>query len=382
MMEQKTVAVWWSIFLGVCKSEDVVVDMDGREGVLSYVEGGGHGYGYGVSPSAAPAPLMVGLTLIEGAADKGAVCSDGTSPGYHLHRGSGSGAISWLIQLETTPRGSSKYMEKQLPFPGWCNTVRNCVFRKTSIASTRIVLRYCDRASFKGSSQNELIFSSEVNKYASCHGRVDVPGNEECQAGSPFWMLCRWFVFDTTLRRVLRVITCYYKSQMPKQCWDVSCCGGCIKRAHPKESLPKCPGLAANFCSLFCVNVRENLPDSCTTTSHSDPTLVPSSLVPPTADPHGIWNDCKTNHELCNFTHIAFFQDLFSDNFRIEEPNAGSCKSFLCFRLRDRTHGSLPIPLIGNTGIAESVGDWYFDRKSVKPIDCAYSCDRTCHSLV
>lgn len=29
-----------------------------------------------------------------------AVCLDGTLPGYHIHRGSGSGANSWLIQLE------------------------------------------------------------------------------------------------------------------------------------------------------------------------------------------------------------------------------------------------------------------------------------------
>lgn len=28
------------------------------------------------------------------------VCLDGTLPGYHWHRGYGSGANSWLIQLE------------------------------------------------------------------------------------------------------------------------------------------------------------------------------------------------------------------------------------------------------------------------------------------
>lgn len=33
-------------------------------------------------------------------------------------------------------------------------------------------------------------------------------------------------------------------------------------------------------------------------------------------------------------------------------------------------------------GIAESVGDWYFDRVGVKAIDCAYPCDNTCHNLV
>lgn len=68
---------------------------------------------------------MVGLTLIQSAAAKGAgnifffihflgkiyvscytifdflaVCLDGSLPGYHLHRGFGSGANNWLVQLE------------------------------------------------------------------------------------------------------------------------------------------------------------------------------------------------------------------------------------------------------------------------------------------
>lgn len=33
-------------------------------------------------------------------------------------------------------------------------------------------------------------------------------------------------------------------------------------------------------------------------------------------------------------------------------------------------------------GVAESIGDWYFDRVQVKAIDCAYPCDNTCHNLV
>lgn len=112
--------------------------------------------------------LMVPLTLIQGAASKGAVCLDGTLPGYHIHRGFGSGANRWLIQLEGG---------------GWCNTRRNCVFRKTTrrgssnhmekvLAFTgilsnkanenpdffnwnRVKLRYCDGASFTGDSEDQ-----------------------------------------------------------------------------------------------------------------------------------------------------------------------------------------------------------------------------------
>jgi hypothetical protein len=65
----------------------------------------------------APSVPMIPLTLIHGADSKGAVCLDGTLPGYHLDRGFGSGANSWLIQLEGG---------------GWCNNHRSCVYRKTS----------------------------------------------------------------------------------------------------------------------------------------------------------------------------------------------------------------------------------------------------------
>ncbi|KAK1677412.1 hypothetical protein QYE76_038260 [Lolium multiflorum] len=45
-------------------------------------------------------PETVELTLLTGAVEKGAVCLDGTAPGYQLQRGSGSGSKSWLVHLE------------------------------------------------------------------------------------------------------------------------------------------------------------------------------------------------------------------------------------------------------------------------------------------
>src|SRR4051812_27542480 len=47
------------------------------------------------------APLEpVEVSLLAGAQEKGAVCLDGTPPGYHLQRGSGDGSGSWLVHLE------------------------------------------------------------------------------------------------------------------------------------------------------------------------------------------------------------------------------------------------------------------------------------------
>ncbi|PKI50723.1 hypothetical protein CRG98_028865 [Punica granatum] len=44
--------------------------------------------------------LLVGMTLVRNAPAIGAYCLDGSLPAYHLHRGFGAGANSWLLQFE------------------------------------------------------------------------------------------------------------------------------------------------------------------------------------------------------------------------------------------------------------------------------------------
>ncbi|KAA8518900.1 hypothetical protein F0562_016326 [Nyssa sinensis] len=50
----------------------------------------------------------VPLTLLRDTKIKGAFCLDGSAPGYHLQRGFGSGADSWVLHIEGG---------------GWCNTI-------------------------------------------------------------------------------------------------------------------------------------------------------------------------------------------------------------------------------------------------------------------
>ncbi|EYU35370.1 hypothetical protein MIMGU_mgv1a0197531mg, partial [Erythranthe guttata] len=95
-------------------------------------------------------------------------CLDGTIPGYHLHRGFGTGANSWLVQLEgggwcnnlksciyrkTTHRGSSTYFEKQYPFTG---ILSNRAEENPDFFNwNRVKIRYCDGASFAGDSEDK-----------------------------------------------------------------------------------------------------------------------------------------------------------------------------------------------------------------------------------
>ncbi|KAI4325043.1 hypothetical protein MLD38_030471 [Melastoma candidum] len=367
------------------------------------------------SPPSASA-LMVPLTLIEGADSKGAVCLDGTLPGYHLHRGSGIGTNSWLIQLEgggwcqnvnncifrkTTRRGSSKFMEKELAFTGILSDKpeENPDFFNWN----RVKLRYCDGASFSGSGQDEvaqLQFRGQNIWLAGMEELMSQGMNNSeqallsgCSAGGLASILhCDEFrdLFPSTTK-----VKCLSDAGMFIDAVDVA--GGRTLRDFYQGV-------------VTLQNVKENLPSSCT--SRMDPTScffpqnlvadiktpmfilnaaydtwqVRSSLAPSTADPHGFWKDCKANSELCNASQIAFLQD-FRDQmlqsvkaFEESDQNGlfiNSCFTHCQTETQDTWFADYS-PRIENKKIAESVGDWFFDRSPVKAIDCPYPCHKTC----
>ncbi|KAG9154170.1 hypothetical protein Leryth_000649 [Lithospermum erythrorhizon] len=287
-------------------------------------------------------PLMVPLTILPAsAASKGAVCLDGTLPAYHLHRGNRSGINSWLIHLEgggwcytmndcifrkTTRRGSSKYMEKQLPFTGILSEKAN--ENPAFFNWNRVKIRYCDGASFKGHGQNETagtyfrgqqIWLAVIDELMS-KGMKDADQAllSGCSAGGLASILhCDEFqgVFPTKTR-----VKCLSDAGLFLDATDVS--GG-----HTLRNLFKG--------AVQLQDVAKNLPESCT--SHLDPTScffpqnlvaevkaplfllnaaydtwqVRSSLAPSTADHDGSWKLCKNNHSQCNPSQVEFLQGKF-----------------------------------------------------------------------
>ncbi|KAK2966203.1 hypothetical protein RJ640_008769 [Escallonia rubra] len=376
--------------------------------------------GYGASAAVVDYSLMVGLTLIQGAAAKGAVCLDGTLPGYHLHRGYGSGANSWLIQLEgggwcntiracvyrkTTRRGSSNHMEKQIPFTG---ILSNKAEENPDFFNwNRVKVRYCDGASFAGDSED---------KAAQLQFR-----------GQRIWLAAMEDLMSKGMR--------YANQALLSGC----SAGGLASILHcdefrdllPRSTKVKCLSDAGLFMDSVDVSgghtlrnffggvvslqgVQKNLPSTCT--NHLDPTScffpqnlianirtpmfilnaaydswqVQASLAPPSADPHGNWHDCKMNNERCSTSQIQFLQEFRNHMLYLIRgfsrfPKNGlfinSCFAH-CQSERQDTWFSDNSPLIGNKGIALAVGDWYFGRGGVKAIDCAYPCDKTCHNLI
>ncbi|KAG8053776.1 hypothetical protein GUJ93_ZPchr0001g31005 [Zizania palustris] len=130
------------------------------------------------SPSPSPSyghrlPTLVDLTLVHGAEDKGAVCLDGTPPGYHWLPGFSYGSDKWLIHLEggswcrnltwcaqrkKTSLGSSAYMERRVEFVGILSDddSQNPDFYNWN----KVKVRYCDGASFSGNVEDEMQYGT------------------------------------------------------------------------------------------------------------------------------------------------------------------------------------------------------------------------------
>ncbi|KAL5539847.1 hypothetical protein UlMin_045468, partial [Ulmus minor] len=373
-----------------------------------------------VSASSPPQqPLMVPLTLIPSAASTGAVCLDGTLPAYHLHPGSGSGAKRWLIHLEgggwcntirscifrkTTRRGSSNYMEKQLPFTGILSNKpeENPDFFNWN----RVKLRYCDGASFSGDTQNEeaqLYFRGQRIWLAAMQELLSqgMKNAEQallsgCSAGGLASIVhCDEFrdSFPTTTK-----VKCLSDAGFFFDAIDVSgghtlrnLFNGVVSLQEVQKNLPKiCTNQLDPTSCFFPQNLVANVKTPLFLLNAAyDAWQIQASLAPPSADPHGSWKECKLNHAHCNSSQIQFLEDFRNQilnsitSFSTSVQNGlfiNSCFAH-CQSERQDTWFADDSPVIENKAIAVSVGDWYFERVEVKAIDCAYPCDNTCHNL-
>ncbi|XP_052140987.1 pectin acetylesterase 3-like isoform X2 [Oryza glaberrima] len=365
------------------------------------------------------ADVMVPITILNSAVDKGAVCMDGTPPAYHLDPGSGGGNRSWVVNLEGG---------------GWCNNARTCRFRTASrhgssdhmerrIAFTgimssaaadnpdfhswnRVKIRYCDSGSFAGDAFDEglkLQFRGQRIWGAVIQHLLDVGmASAEhvlltgCSAGGLAAIL-----HCDQLRALLpaaATVKCLSDGGLFLDAVDVA--GGRSLRSYYGDVV----GLQA---------VAPNLPETCT--DHLDATScffpqniidgiktpifllnaaydvwqIEQSLAPNAADTSGTWRVCKFNRSACNASQLQFLQGfrdqmvaavrVFSES-RSNGLFINSCFAHCQSELTATWNGGSPA--LQNKGIAKSVGDWYFGRAEVKAIDCPYPCDKTCHNII
>ncbi|KAK1592182.1 hypothetical protein Q3G72_020873 [Acer saccharum] len=287
-----------------------------------------------------PPPLMVGFTFIHGAAAKGAVCLDGTLPGYHIHRGYGSGANNWLVMLEgggwcntirvcvyskKTRHGSSTYMEKKIPFTG---ILSNKAAENPDFFNwNRVKIRYCDGASFSGDSQIEAaqlyfrgkrIWSAAMEDLKSKGMRYAKQALlAGCSAGGLATILhCDEFhelfpmttrvkclsdaglfldVIDISGRRTSRNM--FGSLVSLQKVWNLP--QRCTKRLNPILCFFPQHSITSVKTPLFLLNTAY------------DSWQIQASLAPPSADPHGRWHECRNNFARCSASQIRFLQGGF-----------------------------------------------------------------------
>uniref|UniRef100_A0A7N2LX80 Pectin acetylesterase n=1 Tax=Quercus lobata TaxID=97700 RepID=A0A7N2LX80_QUELO len=192
------------------------------------------------------------------------------------------------------------------------------------------------------------------------------------------------------------------------------CMNMVIKMSLRYWSIGRSPLMKVSFHNNTLWGVKKSLPWSCT--NHLNPTScffpqhliadiktplflvnaaydmwqIQASLAPPSADPHGHWHACRKNYAHCTLSQIQFFQGFRNQMLNAVKGFSSSNKNGLfinscfahCQTERQDTWFAQKSPHIGNKGVAESVGNWYFDRANIKAVDCPFPCDKTCHNLV
>ncbi|KAH7571228.1 hypothetical protein JRO89_XS04G0003100 [Xanthoceras sorbifolium] len=323
-----------------------------NETELSYIESYGHdGSPYGSSKVYSNA-VMVGLTLIQSAAAKGAVCLDGTLPGYHLHRGYGSGANSWLIQLEAA----------QLQFRGeriWFAAMEDLMMKG---------MRHANQALLSGCSAGGLAAILHCDKFKDLFPRTI---RVKCLSDAGLFLDAVDVAGGRTLRNLYSGVVGIQgvKHNLPRICTN---------RLDPTSCFFPQNIISQVKTPLFILNAAY------------DSWQIQSSLAPPSADPHGYWHDCRLNHAKCSPSQISFLQGFRNQvlnavrGFSMSKQNGlfiNSCFAH-CQTERQDTWFADDSPVVGNKAIAIAVGDWYFNRAAVKATDCPYPCDKSCHNLV
>lgn len=364
-------------------------------------------------------PLVVDLTILKGAVAKGAVCLDGSPPGYHLHRGKGVNDRNWVVFLEEG---------------AWCESEAACQFRaRAHLGSSkwmnartfegilsnsekvnpdfynwnRVFVRYCDGASFSGNMSFSKKNKDKVLQYR----------------GESIWNV----VIDDLL----------YKKGMRNA--DKALLGGCsagglssilhcdkFKTALSSANVVKCMSDAGFFVDMKTYkgenkiqtyfknvidlqNVSGTLPKYCTEKRNPIECFFPQYLLSQmktplfvvngaydwwqmdnivAPDPLGEWDHCKNDATRCTDAQLSIIQGYRQELLDALKPIQESKKHGMfidgCFHHCQASYDAFwsgqHAPHVNGKTASQALGDWYFERdtKTNSVIDCAYPCNPTC----
>ncbi|OMO97184.1 Pectinacetylesterase [Corchorus olitorius] len=346
----------------------------------------------------------VPLTLLHRAKATGAFCLDGSLPAYHFQKGFGSGSNNWLLHLEGG---------------GWCNSIGTCNRRKgSSLGSSK----YMDRlVTFAGilsrhSSQNPDFYNWNKVKIRYCDG-ASFAGHPESEFKNGTKLFFRGqLIWEAIMDELLSLGLSNAKQALLTGC----SAGGLATLIHcddfrdhlPKDATVKCLADAGFFLDepdilgsrtlrafyddvvkLQCLFPEEIIKNVRTPVFIVNPAYdfwqIQHVLVPIQSHPHGNWKRCRLSIKECNSSYIETLQGFRGSllkalrEFQKSEDGGifiNSCYIH-CQTWLPETWHSPSSPRINNKTIAESVGDWYFNREASKLIDCAYPCNPTCYNM-
>ncbi|KAI8556625.1 hypothetical protein RHMOL_Rhmol05G0268700 [Rhododendron molle] len=383
-------------------------------------------------PTTQPTP-WVPLTLLSNAHHRGAFCLDGSLPGYHFQKGFGSGSHNWVLHIEgggwcdsidscssrmRTALGSSKYMGSQVEFAGILSpeSSQNPDFFNWN----KVKIRYCDGGSFAGHPESEFKASSpdvfhngtklffrgqliwealmdEILSIGLSNARQALLSG--CSAGGLATLIhCDDFqeiLPKTATVKCLadagfflnekdiggnRTIESFYEDVVNLQGIAKSLDKDCIARMEPGQPA-KC---------FFPQEFIENIKTSIFLVHPAyDFWQIKHIFVPDSSDPRGSWLSCKLNINNCSPSQIEVLEGyrnsllkLLSDFQQNKDVGVFIDSCFVhCQTWMSVTWHSPNSPRINDRTIAESVGDWYFNREVAKHIDCPYPCNPTCYNM-
>ncbi|CAL5429298.1 unnamed protein product [Camellia sinensis] len=366
--------------------------------------------------------FYVGITYVQNAIAKGAVCLDGSPPAYHLDKGFGAGINNWLVHFEgggwcnnvttclarkNTRLGSSKQMANQLAFSGLLSNLQK--FNPDFYNWNRIKVMYCDGSSFTGDVE-------AVNPATNLHfrgARIFVAVIEDLLAKG-MKNAANAIISGCSAGGLTSILHCdSFRALLP-----IGTKVKCLSDAGYFINMKDVSGtqhIEAFYNDVVTTHgSAKNLPISCTSKMRPGLCFFPQNmaqqiqtplflvnaaydswqikniLAPGVADPHGLWHSCKLDITKCSSNQLqtmhAFRLAFLSALTGLGGDSSkglfiNSCYAH-CQTEVQETWMRADSPKLGGITIAKAVGDWYYERNPFQKIDCAYPCDKTCHNRI
>ncbi|KAL1540265.1 [Wnt protein] O-palmitoleoyl-L-serine hydrolase [Salvia divinorum] len=358
------------------------------------------------------------ITFITDAAAKGALCLDGSPGAYYFAPGFDDGVDNWIVFL---------------PGGGWCNTVADCLNRtKTPIGSTvnagareltlpflrpnktinpdfynwnKVLILYCDGASFMADID---VVDLETKLYFRGR-RIFTSAIEELKATKGMANAANALLAGDSAGGLATMLNCdRFRSFLPNAC-RVKCytdSGFFIQAKNLPEVIT-----TFYFTSIVTFHeLAEYLPKSCTQRLSAGLCFFPENVVADIQTPLFIlnsdfdsyqianliypnhpgekgWKYCTSKFsklENCTTNQLQLIMDFGTTFLKTLEglddnPSRGLFSSS-CYR-----HSFIYYPqlwqgttIFQNKTIQQAIGDWYFERSSVKLIDTEHSSPISC----